>query len=294
MGIHTIRKGLDLPITGAPKQEIHDGPAVGHVALMAADFPYMKPKMLVKAGDKVKRGQPLFDDRKANSVRFTAPAAGTVTAVNRGAKRALISVVIAVDEERRRIRQPHLRAYSADAGSTRRRCAPCSTSPECGLRSGPASRSRPIFGRGVLEHLRHVHRYTPTGSRPTGRAGGREEDFVAGLGSARPPDRRPCASVQGARCRTFPTGDISKVTVAEFKGKHPAGLVGTHIHALDAVSRSKTVWHIDAQDVAAIGHLFRTGTLDVSRVISLGGPMVKSPRLIKTRHRRQCPGDHRR
>ena len=71
---------------------------------MAVDFPYMKPKMLVKVGDKVKRGQPLFDDRKANAVRFTSPAAGTVTAVNQGAKRALISVVIAVEEAERRIR----------------------------------------------------------------------------------------------------------------------------------------------------------------------------------------------
>ena len=67
----------------------------------------------------------------------------------------------------------------------------------------------------------------------------------------------------------------------------PSRLVGTHIHALDAVSRSKTVWHIDAQDVAAIGHLFRTGTLDVSRVISLGGPMVKNPRLSR-RASAQC------
>ena len=66
MGVHYIRKGLDLPITGAPKQEAHDGPEISRVALMADDYPYMKPKMLVKEGDSVKRGQPLFDDRKRN------------------------------------------------------------------------------------------------------------------------------------------------------------------------------------------------------------------------------------
>ena len=98
MGIHTIRKGLDLPINGAPKQEMHDGPSMNRDALMAADSPYMKPKMLVKEGDQVKRGQPLFDDRKAIAVRFTSPAAGTVLSVNRGARRALISVIVEVNE----------------------------------------------------------------------------------------------------------------------------------------------------------------------------------------------------
>ena len=98
MGVHYIRKGLDLPINGAPKQEVHDGSSVSRVALMAADYPYMKPKMLVGEGDLVKCGQPLFDDRKAESVRFTSPAAGTVVAVNRGARRVLISVVIEVNE----------------------------------------------------------------------------------------------------------------------------------------------------------------------------------------------------
>ena len=78
-------------------------------------------------------------------------------------------------------------------------------------------------------------------------------------------------------------GDAKKIQVAEFDGKHPAGLVGTHIHALDPVSRTKTVWHIGAEDVAAVGHLFRTGTLDVTRVVALGGPAVKNPRLLKTR-----------
>jgi Na+-transporting NADH:ubiquinone oxidoreductase subunit A len=283
MGIHTIRKGLDLPITGAPKQEIHEGPAVGRVALMASDFPYMKPKMLVKPGDKVKRGQPLFDDRKANAVRFTAPAAGTVTAVNRGAKRVLISVVIEVDETGADADNHSFTSYSADAAldAEKVRALLYESGMWTALRARPHDRVPSSDEECASIFVTSIDT-RPLAPDPVVVLAGREDDFVAGLGALAHLTDGPIHLCKAAGAN-IPVGDISKVSVSEFVGKHPAGLVGTHIHALDAVSRSKTVWHIDAQDVAAIGHLFRTGSLDVSRVISLGGPMVKNPRLIKTR-----------
>ena len=94
MAVHTIKKGLDLPINGAPKQKISPAPKVEHVAVVAADYPGMKPRMHVKVGDSVKRGQKLFEDRKSEGVFFTAPGAGKVAAINRGEYRALQSVVI--------------------------------------------------------------------------------------------------------------------------------------------------------------------------------------------------------
>ena len=283
MGIHTIRKGLDLPITGAPKQEIHDGPAIGQVALMAADFPYMKPKMLVKVGDKVKRGQPLFDDRKANAVRFTSPAAGTVTAVNRGAKRALISVVIAVEEAGDASDNHTFEAYSADAelDGEKVRALLYESGMWTALRARPHDRV-PSSDEECSSIFVTSIDTRPLAPDPVVALAGREEDFLAGLGALAHLTDGPVHLCKAAGAN-IPAGEISKVSVAEFSGKHPAGLVGTHIHALDAVSRTKTVWHIDAQDVAAIGHLVRTGTLDVSRIISIGGPMATNPRLIKTR-----------
>jgi len=80
-----------------------------------------------------------------------------------------------------------------------------------------------------------------------------------------------------------PTVDLPSLSVVDFEGPHPAGNVGTHIHTLDPVCRGKTVWHIDAQDVAAIGLLFTTGEYSTERIVSLAGPSVKKPRLIKTR-----------
>jgi len=72
-------------------------------------------------------------------------------------------------------------------------------------------------------------------------------------------------------------------TVAEFSGPHPAGLPSTHIHFIEPVNITKSVWYIDYQAVIAIGALFTTGQLNVERVVSLAGPTVKNPRLVRTR-----------
>ena len=92
-----IKKGLDLPIEGAPQQVIHDGSAVKRVAVLGEEFIGMRPSMQVRLGDQVKKGQVLFSDKKTPGVKFTATASGVVKEINRGAKRVLQSVVIEVD-----------------------------------------------------------------------------------------------------------------------------------------------------------------------------------------------------
>jgi len=91
-----IKKGLDLPISGKPTQVVEEGRSVRSVAVLGDDFPGMKPTMNVVVGDQVRKGQTLFSDKKTEGVVFTSPAAGTVTGINRGAKRAFISVVVEV------------------------------------------------------------------------------------------------------------------------------------------------------------------------------------------------------
>ncbi|MEH6816502.1 MAG: NADH:ubiquinone reductase (Na(+)-transporting) subunit A, partial [Pseudoalteromonas distincta] len=91
-----IKKGLDLPLEGAPQQVIHDGSAVKRVAVLGEEFIGMRPTMHVRVDDQVKKGQVLFEDKKNPGVLFTAPASGTVKEINRGAKRVLQSVVIEV------------------------------------------------------------------------------------------------------------------------------------------------------------------------------------------------------
>ena len=98
MGLHKTRKGLDLPISGRPEQVIAAAPQPSRVALVADDYVGMKPTMHVATGDVVRRGQLLFEDKKTTHVRYTSPASGKVTAINRGARRTLQSVVIQLDQ----------------------------------------------------------------------------------------------------------------------------------------------------------------------------------------------------
>jgi Na+-transporting NADH:ubiquinone oxidoreductase subunit A len=89
-------KGLDIPIVGNPVQQISTGKSVKTVAVLGADFIGMKPSMLVQVGDKVSKGQPLFEDKKTPGVIFTAPASGVVREINRGEKRVFQSLVIEI------------------------------------------------------------------------------------------------------------------------------------------------------------------------------------------------------
>src|SRR5690554_5346929 len=93
----TIKKGLDIPIAGAPQQIIEDGAAISTVAVLGEEYVGMRPTMHVQVDDRVKKGQVLFEDKKNPGVKFTAPAAGIVKEVNRGARRVLQSVVIEID-----------------------------------------------------------------------------------------------------------------------------------------------------------------------------------------------------
>ena len=99
MALHKVNKGLNLPIDGAPEQRIESGPLSSHVAIMADDFIGMRPTMHVTVGDEVRRGQLLFEDKKTPGVRLTAPASGKVTAIHRGERRRMQSLVIRLDQE---------------------------------------------------------------------------------------------------------------------------------------------------------------------------------------------------
>ena len=98
-----IKRGLDIPLAGAPAQELDTSLSTRAVALLGPDYQGMKPTMAVQVGDSVKRGQLLFTDKKCEGVKYTAPAGGRIAAINRGAKRAFQSIVIEIDEDQAEI-----------------------------------------------------------------------------------------------------------------------------------------------------------------------------------------------
>ena len=109
-----IRKGLTLPIKGQPKSEVDRNKSVKSVALLGSDYQGMKPTMLVKEGDEVKVGQPVFECKRQVGVKYTAPAAGKVVSINRGPKRVFESLVIQVSSSEEQVEFSHYKKSDLD------------------------------------------------------------------------------------------------------------------------------------------------------------------------------------
>lgn len=278
-----IKRGLDIPIQGAPQQTIEDAPTARAVALVGFDYVGMKPTMEVAEGDTVKAGQLLFSDKKTEGVRYTAPAGGTVTAINRGARRVLQSVVIdvAADEQ-------YLDFTAYDAGTARNLDAAAvrdflvETGLWTALRTRPFSRVPAIDSEAEAIFVTAIDTQ-PLAADPALVIGEQAEAFGLGLDmlARLTAGKLHLCQAPGAG---IPAGSASNIEVAEFSGPHPAGLAGTHIHFLrGGVSVDRPVWTIGYQDVIAIGRTALDGRLYTSRVVALSGPQVERPRLLRTR-----------
>ena len=281
MAVHAIKRGLNLPVAGEPAQTIGPVMPVRRVALLGADYVGLKPALRVQPGDVVQRGQALFEDRRRPGVIFAAPAAAPLPRIDRGDRRAFVSLVIEVAAAETQVaftgytgRPPEqldadgVRALLLESGLwTAFRMRPFSRIPGPGERCGALS---------VTAIDTRPHAASP------GHGPGRSR-----CGPARGP-RLPDAARRRVRSSSAPTRSMeieapAGVRVERFAGPHPAGNAGLHIHRLHPASLERRVWHIGCQDVAAIGRLFLTGELDVERVISIAGPGVLTPRLLRTR-----------
>lgn len=277
----TIKRGLDLPITGEPVQEIDAGQPVKSVAVLGPDYIGMRPSMQVAEGDRVKVGQVLFSDKKTPGVVYTSPGSGIVARIQRGARRALQAVVVRLEGDA----EEGFRAYARGELDRLTREQVRDNLVTSGLWT--AIRTRPYSRVPALDAVPHsifvaAMDSNPLAAHPDVIIGEYAGDFTAGLSLlGRLTEgkvfvcKRPDTQV--------PTNGVASVEAAEFSGPHPAGIVGTHIHFLDPVSADKTVWHVGYQDVIAIGKLFMTGRLWTERVVSLAGPLVERPRLLRTR-----------
>lgn len=275
-----VTRGLDLPIAGAPAQLISAARAVTEVALLPADHLGAKPRLRVQVGDDVVLGQPIWQDRTHDSVVVVAPGHGRIAAIHRGERRVIQSVVIALAD-----REPAASPMASwSARTATDRTALRALLLEAGL--WVAFRTRPFSHVPAPESEPSALFVNAMDTNPLAPnldvvIAERRADFDRGLAALRTLTDAP---VYVGRAAGSTAGDgVKGVTTADFAGRHPAGMVGYHIHTLAPVSRTRIAWHIGAQDVIRIGQLVASGTLDVSQVVALGGPPLKQPRLVRTR-----------
>jgi Na+-transporting NADH:ubiquinone oxidoreductase subunit A len=275
-----IRRGLDLPIAGIPKQIIHDGPKISQVAVIGADYQGMKPTMAVRVGDAVSQGQLLFEDKKNPGVKFTSPVSGAVVAINRGERRVFQSLVIDLEGDAKE-------SFPVTEGASLSNLSRSDIVDNL-VNSGQwvALKTRPFSKVPAIDSVPASIFVTATDTNPLAAdpdiiIAERLQDFHNGLTVISKLTEGAVNLCLGPASQIEKT-DSENVQIHKFSGPHPAGLAGTHIHFLDPVSVDKTVWTINYQDVIAIGALFTTGQIDNSRVVALAGPQVHAPRLLRT------------
>ncbi|WP_299936854.1 Na(+)-translocating NADH-quinone reductase subunit A [uncultured Pelagimonas sp.] len=273
-----LKKGLNVPVLGAPGDGIEDGADIHTVAVLGQDFIGLKPRLAVQEGDVIAAGAPIFAHKDTPEVQVTAPVSGRIKAINRGARRALISVEIEIDPAAAEsVDFSQVGDDSTADGISTRLCA-------AGLWT--AFRTRPYSKVPGAEDRPAAIYVTAMDSEPLSGdtaviIGDDPAAFARGLETI-------AKLTEGATylCQEtgadIPGADVAGVTAVGFSGPHPAGLAGTHMHFLEPPRGDKTVWTIGYHDVITIGRLMQSGTLDSRRIIALTGPMCSNPRLVRT------------
>jgi len=287
MSLIRIQRGLDLPVPGALESaELQALADPGRVALLPPESWGMKVQMLAQEGDRVQVGTPLYCDRRDPAVIYASPAAGVVESVERGAKRAVLAVIVRVEnfeEQAELLSVADLASASREdvlgalAGSglwpaLRRRPY------DCVARSD--ERPRSIFVTAIDTE--------PLAISPREAVRGREEFFRAGLQALVKLSERGvwlCTSAEEdwSELRSAGGKPIEGVQARMFRGPHPAGLAGTHIHLLDPVGAKRCVWHVAAQDVADIGEFLSTARVPTKRRVAVVGPAAAKRPFVETR-----------
>lgn len=276
-----VKKGLNVPIVGSPTEDLDTLKNVRSVAIIGSDYHGMRPTMLVEEGDTVKLGQALFEDKKNPGVIFTSPGAGKIESINRGPRRALQSVVIELGEEV----SVKFNKYEENQLKT----IPSSEIRKNLISSGlwTAFRTRPFSKIPAINSNPSNIFITAIDTNPLGPNVNKiiemnESLFNSGLKVIKALTEQPIHLCVDSNFSLDLEKD-SQLINHIFSGPHPAGLAGTHMHFISPATLKNVNWTINYQDVIAFGELFLTGELPIDKIVSLAGPQVTNPRLIKTR-----------
>ncbi|MFI3281518.1 MAG: Na(+)-translocating NADH-quinone reductase subunit A [Rikenellaceae bacterium] len=269
-----LRKGLDINLQGAAEAKLEKLSLATQYALSPLDFEGVTPKLLVKVGDKVEAGSPLFYNKADERIIFTSPVSGTVSAINRGEKRKILNVVVDTDST-----QTYKEFAQLDTKSAKRE-----EIVETLLNSGLWSMliARPY---GIIADPNQVPKaifVSTFDSAPLAP----DYNFVLAAEQA---NIQKGAEVLGRLTegkvhfgvRQGANSDLQKIAGVEinsFSGKHPVGNVGVQIHHVDPINKGEVVWTINIQDLAIIGRLFSTGKVDMTKIVAVAGSEVVAPK----------------
>jgi len=276
MKVIKLRRGYDIKLTGDSEKTIKKAPFPKKVALKPTDFEGMKPKLLVKVGDSVKIGTPLVYDKHNNRIKIISHVSGKVSEIARGEKRVIQAIVIDTDGEQNQ----------EDLGIDLKELSRGSVL-EALLRSGlflnflqrpfnkianPEDTPRDIFISAMDT--------APLAADAAVILKGNEAQFQKGIDTLTNLTSGKVRLSFKAEDKVF--AGFKNCLLYNFKGPHPAGNVGVHIHHIAPVkSAQDIVWTCSVQSVILIGRLFETGKLDQNVIVKLAGSSAENRNYFK-------------
>ena len=272
-----LRKGLDINLQGKAAESLVEVPMAAEYAVSPLDYEGVTPKLLVKVGDKVKAGTPLFFDKNNTRVLYTSPVSGTVSAVNRGEKRKVLNVTVAADKEQVSEEFTALDLKKATRDEVIEMLLKSGLwtmiiQRPYGIVANPADMPKAVFVSAFdSAPLAPDFNFALKGEKANLQKGFEVLAKLAGNAphlSLRAKSEGEMASLNGVELHTF-------------AGKHPVGNVGVQIHHIDPINKGDIVWTVAIQDVAAIGRLFLTGKVDLHKVVALTGSEVENPQYYR-------------
>jgi len=275
-----LRKGLDIRLVGDAQQVVNELSLPSQVSVKPSDFYGMTPKMVVKAGERVKAGSVVFHDKYDEQVKYVSPVSGTINDIVRGDKRRILSVLIDVDATQDFVEHGPLDPDGMSPEQVKAKML------EAGLWmfvkqrpldvvANPANNPKAIF----ISSFDSSPLAPDLGFILNGQA----EEFQIGLNAlAKLTTGKVYLGLNGKSKNSEIFSQAKNVELNTFVGKHPAGNVGTQIHHIAPINKGEFVWTVNAQDVAIIGRFFKTGKFNASKIIALTGSEAQNPSYFKT------------
>lgn len=284
-----IKKGYDIKLAGAPAQKTDELP-VERIGFALDDFRYLKPKVLVKEGDSVKKGTPLFCDKKNPEIVFVSPVGGEVESIVRGERRVLQHVIV---------KKSHDQAESFESlGLEAIKGLDADGAKKALLDRGlwPCLQRRPFHKIAEIEDAPSSIFVTAMDSNPHGADPGyylsdRGSDLQAGIELLLKicPTIHVCIDGDKGNNQVFQS--LQNVQVHTFSGIHPKGNLSVHIDYIDPqMTQKKTIWSLKAQDLAVIGKTLTSGEYDHLRTFVYSGPGASSAQYYRTTHLNSLAG----
>ena len=264
-----IKKGLDINLKGKASEVLLNGGKSETYAIVPDFYSGVLPKVVAKVGDKVKAGSVLMIDKNRPEIKFVSPVSGEVTAVNRGAKRKVLSIVVTPDaqieyEEFGKKNVASLKGDEVKEAMLNAGMWPFVMQRPYDIVATPGETPRDIFVSAFYS--------APLAPDFNYLVKGQEADFQTGLDALA---KLTSGKVYVGIRKGSAVQQVKGVELVEIEGPHPAANASVLINHTKPINKGETVWTVDPANVIIIGRLFNKGIADFSRKVVITGSETK-------------------